>query len=352
MAAAGEGGLKCRRYHLKLAAEAPEVHCAHAQETAAAPCAAENPLKAPQFDCQNYNDWCVAPGHSQAYPDCEATVAGNQGGGTGNSPVSGSMRCRTYHLSAARTDPATHCPHASADGGPVCTDEVLYGPTFSCRAYEDRCAYLPGYAAYDNCDAVVAANQEASAFDPLTGAGVVSDYSMKCRQYHLKIAGGRVTADKTSDTRQADALVHCAHAAPDGGAPCGGEQIERSSLVFPCSTYDATCSTQDNYKPYENCAKTVQDNSGTSGFNATDGSGTGKAGEMGCRTYHLGLAASRDTYSVTEKTAYALGDVVNHQPSVHCTHAAPDTSEGGNPCEDENPLRAADRGKRFPFRIT
>ena len=36
VAAAGEGGLKCRRYHLKLAAEAPEVHCAHAQEVAAA----------------------------------------------------------------------------------------------------------------------------------------------------------------------------------------------------------------------------------------------------------------------------------------------------------------------------
>ncbi|MEE2779440.1 MAG: hypothetical protein VYE15_02875, partial [Myxococcota bacterium] len=41
-----------------------------------------------------------------------------------------SLECRDYHVQAAAEDPAVHCPHASADGGGVCVDEVQYFAVF------------------------------------------------------------------------------------------------------------------------------------------------------------------------------------------------------------------------------
>ena len=48
---------------------------------------------------------------------CAAWPAGTAGDTSGNS-----LACRSYHLGAAASDAATHCPHAADDGGGVCVD--------------------------------------------------------------------------------------------------------------------------------------------------------------------------------------------------------------------------------------
>jgi hypothetical protein len=194
-------------------------------------------------------------------------------------------------LSAARTDPATHCPHASADGGGVCTSEVLNDGVFSCRAYEKTCSALDGYVPYAQCDATVASNKADSTYNPSkAGTGNVVAGSMSCRQYHLKLAIGN-----RSDLSAAygDSKIHCPHAGPQGGGagfPCNGEILD-DAFSFPCGTFDATCSTQPGYTPYDDCEKRNADNARRPSdeskgvFNPVSASGTITAERMGCRTY-------------------------------------------------------------------
>ena len=168
----------------------------------------------------------------------------------------------------------------------MCTSEVLNGPTFSCRAYKDRCAYLPGYAPYPNCDATVASNQDDVGTDNryVPGGSAVTSGTMGCRAYHLGAAGGTVDANARFDSRQADAKIHCAHASESGDPVCTAEVLNPID-TFPCGTFDATCSTQAGYTPYDNCRKTVRDNPVTSGFSPVFNNGTVRGGEMGCRIY-------------------------------------------------------------------
>lgn len=48
---------------------------------------------------------------------CNGFADGCDGDTSGNT-----LACRTYHLGAAATDAATHCPHVAQDGGGVCVD--------------------------------------------------------------------------------------------------------------------------------------------------------------------------------------------------------------------------------------
>lgn len=50
-----------------------------------------------------------------------------------------SVECRDYHVGAAADDPATHCPHASPDGGGVCVDELNYYAVFIEDAFSGKC---------------------------------------------------------------------------------------------------------------------------------------------------------------------------------------------------------------------
>jgi hypothetical protein len=49
--------------------------------------------------------------------ECDAWACGTEDDTAGNT-----LACRVYHLGAAQTDAATHCPHTAADGGGVCVD--------------------------------------------------------------------------------------------------------------------------------------------------------------------------------------------------------------------------------------
>ena len=46
-----------------------------------------------------------------------------------------SFACREYHLSAAKTDAQTHCPHASLLGGGVCQNSKADRVNFFCTMY-------------------------------------------------------------------------------------------------------------------------------------------------------------------------------------------------------------------------
>ncbi len=69
-------------------------------------------------------------GEVSAWDGCvaafDALPTGTDGTTSGNSQA-----CRVYHLGAAQTDAATHCPHASADGGGVCVESF-------CDAFQVR----------------------------------------------------------------------------------------------------------------------------------------------------------------------------------------------------------------------
>lgn len=47
--------------------------------------------------------------------DCATWTQGTPGDTSGDT-----LECRAYHVGAAATDAATHCPHAASDGGGVC----------------------------------------------------------------------------------------------------------------------------------------------------------------------------------------------------------------------------------------
>ncbi|MFK7988583.1 MAG: DUF4331 family protein [Sandaracinaceae bacterium] len=110
----------CRTYHGGApAGEMPDTHCPHASYTGGDVCGSW---------CENY---CAAAmnvctGDNAIYADMgECMTACTPLDATADVGVvaGDSVQCRMYHLSVAvlEEDPATHCPHASAGGGGVCT---------------------------------------------------------------------------------------------------------------------------------------------------------------------------------------------------------------------------------------
>jgi len=67
--------------------------------------------------CSDYATTCPDVAFDSCATDCAGWAAGTPGDTSGNT-----FECRVYHLGAAAGDPATHCPHAAADGGGVCVD--------------------------------------------------------------------------------------------------------------------------------------------------------------------------------------------------------------------------------------
>lgn len=89
-----------------------------------------------------------------------------------------SVQCRIYHASApAKGDPATHCPHASPDGGGMCTDEI---PPTRCEQY---CSQMDEQCSEIFAD--IAACQEACrTFAPGT-QGETTNNTLECRMSFL-----------------------------------------------------------------------------------------------------------------------------------------------------------------------
>lgn len=71
--------------------------------------------------CATYLTACVDGNATYAdEAECLSTCDGFPKGSPGETSGD-SLECRAYHAVAATGDPDTHCAHASADGGDVCS---------------------------------------------------------------------------------------------------------------------------------------------------------------------------------------------------------------------------------------
>lgn len=107
----------CRVFHAGAAADAPATHCLHAGPTGGGVCGTW---------CTNYCDLAMAhcTGANALYAShaaCESACAAFATTGAQGDADGDTVQCRLFHLGAAAGD-ATHCAHASSDGGGVCVD--------------------------------------------------------------------------------------------------------------------------------------------------------------------------------------------------------------------------------------
>jgi hypothetical protein len=117
-----------------------------------------------------------------------------------------SLGCRLYHVNLARTSAssaATHCPHAAADGGDICTDCNSYCSKFFTDGATAVCSGKEGGRGYftDNADCLSLCESyypRDSTFD--SSSPTIND-SLQCREYHAGAAAS-------------DAVLHCPHASP------------------------------------------------------------------------------------------------------------------------------------------
>merc|ERR1712054_444340 len=90
--------------------------------------------------------------------------------------------CRVKHLELAQSDAATHCPHASPNGGGECISAF-------CKDYKSTCSGVSGYVAYDSdCDAQFG-KFAAGIKDDLKGN------TQACRVKHLELAQTTCSAE-------------------------------------------------------------------------------------------------------------------------------------------------------------
>ena len=111
--------------------------------------------------------------------DCAGWPEGADGDTANNT-----THCRLYHAGVAADDPATHCPHASADGGGVCVDDDPE-PTL-CEAY---CAAVEMNCTGDNALMWTVDCATDCAGWPEGAEGDTGNNTTHCRLYHAEVAG-------------------------------------------------------------------------------------------------------------------------------------------------------------------
>ena len=161
--------------------------CANYCATVMANCTGDNAQYSSEAECLSYCN------------DASGWDAGNEGDTAGNT-----IGCRTYHGGdPAKSDAATHCPHAGPSGANVCG---TWCDTY-CDLVFNNCT--GGDKIYDT----EAECKTACAAFPTDGEiGAVEFNTVQCRIYHL----GTPAAT--------DAGTHCPHGAEDGGGVCVGDQ--------------------------------------------------------------------------------------------------------------------------------
>ena len=160
-----------------------------------------------------------------------------------------SFSCREYHVGAAKSDAAVHCPHASLYGGGVCKEADNVRVRNFCTTYSTRCAGTGTGKAYSSCVKDLT--------DKRPGVmGVTTGDSLSCREYHLGAA-------------KSDAARHCPHASLSGGGECEPPLAERVTQF--CDSYKTTCNTHG--APYDDCKAEMTAKTkgpfGTAPFDAT-----------------------------------------------------------------------------------
>ena len=111
--------LACRVYHTMAAQSDPTTHCTHAGPTGGGVCGTNT---CATF-CPLESAICAGTYAANGAQSCATLCPGfastnmpyNSMDQSGNT-----IECRFYHLTAASTDPTTHCPHTSSTGGGVC----------------------------------------------------------------------------------------------------------------------------------------------------------------------------------------------------------------------------------------
>jgi hypothetical protein len=239
----------------------------------------DNPKPDPKPDegCADYCDLVMAActGDNQLYADeatCLSTCEGFPTTGAKDDASGDTLQCRTFHAGAAADD-ATHCAHASAQGGNVCGSNCdvycrLMGD--SCSGFEDTATCLSTCASY-----------------PADGAIDAPDgNTVQCRTYHA----GAAAADAT----------HCEHAGITGGGVCGADACEAycDQVMVHCGGAQAL------YPDRAACMTTCANIPADGAWDATDGN------SVQCRAYHGAGAAAAD-------------------PAAHCAHAS---VNGGGAC--------------------
>ncbi len=207
--------------------------------------------------------------------------------GAADDKAGNTVGCRTYHATAAKDDPKTHCSHAGKSGGNACgtwCDNYCHLADKSCLVAKQEMDVDTG-SCLTKCKG-------------LKDGGKANDAAgdtVQCRIYHLGVAG----------TDEANAKIHCPHGkiAPAAGTPCGAAPPSCESY---CKTVTMHCTgTNAQYKDEAECVSYCK----TLG-KLPLGTADDKAGNtVGCRTYHAGAAGS--------------------DAALHCPHAG---KSGGNAC--------------------
>ena len=187
--------LACRAYHLGVAATSADdagivLHCGHASRSGGGVCSGQS--TAEEF-CSDYLTVCPSVSWTNIQ-SCLDAVPGFISG-TAGSTTRNTLACRVYHLAAAKTDPETHCPHASVTGGGVCTG--LPSAAEFCAEFAQTCPGLEWASCAPQYGGLLSGE-----------IGDTEGSTQACRAYHLTAA-------------LSDPDTHCAHASRSGGGVCG-----------------------------------------------------------------------------------------------------------------------------------
>jgi len=171
--------------------------------------------------------------------------------------VGANVECKTYHATAALSDPVLHCQHASPSGNGGCG-----------TACENYCQTMSV-----TCPTQAAASTPCAGFcstiNPLGNITDKGQDSVDCRIYHANNAN--ITGDAT----------HCLHATPSGGGVCGALcdvycTLAMSVCTGPLALYGNTSACQTACKV----------------FNSSGVPGAASGDTLQCRIYHIGAAVA------------------------------------------------------------
>ncbi len=224
--------------------------------------------------CTNVMAGCT--GDNQLYADeaaCLAACATFPATGQDGDADGDTLQCRLFH-STAVADDASHCAHASSQGGGVCgTNCEVY-----CRNMTTNCG--DGFGTdVPTCLATCSAYPSDGAINAADGNTV------QCRTFHAEAAAG--------DTS------HCAHAGITGGGACGADACDAYCDQVMANCRDSTQLYPDRAACMATCGNMPADGA----WDASDGN------SVQCRAYHGAGAAKADP--------------------THCAHAS---AHGGAAC--------------------
>ena len=338
----------CREYHAGVAADNPELHCAHAGPSGGGACGTycENYCHLADTNCSGEN--ALYGDGLECSTACEAiSMDGAPGDAAGDS-----VQCRIYHLGVAGSDgdssAAIHCPHGAPDGGGVCVAEVDPSNGDTCDAaiavgalpysyagdttgLSDDYGYSAGACPPEEGGWGASAPDQSFSFTPAADGWYLIGLSGKDSfDANLYVVGDCADIDNTCVAGDEDVggaaletltvnltagVTYYIIVDGYGASEAGTYTLEVSEYTLPdtptcesyCTIITAAC-TGDNaqYADYGACVDYC-----ATWAKLPLGAESDTAGNtVGCRTYHAGVASTVDA-------------------AVHCAHAGP---SGGDVC--------------------